>query len=332
MRNSTLPSEASGAAESVAPTPAPHVARDRLDARAVTLVFLLSACWGFTQVTVKFANAGFQPVFQAGLRSAMACVLVFAWCWYRRIGLFERDGTLWAGIVAGLLFGVEFMLIYVGLDYTTVSRSVLFVYAMPFVVAIGTHFLIPAERLTVVKVIGMTAAFIGLVAAFSDRLSLPSQSALFGDLLCLLAAIAWGATTLVIKTTKLAVASAEKVLLYQLVVSAVLLLPASLLFGPLIRDMTALTVGAVVYQAVIVVAISYLVWFWLLRNYPAGDLSTFAFLTPVFGLLFGAMLLSEPVGPRLILALALVATGLYLVAYRRKPVALKQAAGTGLPD
>src|SRR3989304_3425303 len=175
MRNSTLPSEASGAAESVAPTPAPHVARDRLDARAVTLVFLLSACWGFTQVTVKFANAGFQPVFQAGLRSAMACVLVFAWCWDRRIGLLERAGPLWAGIAAGLLFGVEFMLIYVGLAYTTVSRSVLFVYAMPFVVAIGAHFLIPAERLTVVKVIGMTAAFIGLVAAFSDRLSLPSQ-------------------------------------------------------------------------------------------------------------------------------------------------------------
>jgi drug/metabolite transporter (DMT)-like permease len=304
--------------------PEPFVARDRLDAGAVSMVVLLSACWGFTQVTVKFANSGFQPVFQAGLRSVIACVCIFLWCWLRGIRLFERDGTLWAGIAAGALFGIEFVFIYVGLDFTSVSRSVLFVYLMPFVVAIGAHFLIPNERLTAVKIVGMVAAFSGLVVALFDKLSLPSQSALFGDLLCILGAVAWGATTLVIKSTKLATASAEKVLAYQLVVSAVMLMPLSLFFGPLIRDITPLTVTAVLYQGIIVVAISYLVWFWLLRNYPAGDLSTFTFLTPVFGLLFGALILSEPVGPQLLVALALVAVGLFLVA--RRPRAVPEAA------
>lgn len=298
--------------------PAPVRAKDRLDARAVGLIVLLSACWGFTQVTVKFANAGLQPVFQAGLRSVIACVLVFAWCWLRGIRLFERDGTLWAGIAAGVLFGAEFMLIYIGLDFTTVSRSVLFVYLMPFVVAVGAHFLIPNEKLTPLKVVGMVAAFGGLVVALFDKLSLPSQSAFIGDLLCILAAIAWGATTLVIKSTRLAMASPEKVLLYQLIVSAVMLMPLSLLFGPLVRELTPLTVAAVAYQGVIVVAISYLVWFWLLRSYPAGDLSTFTFLTPVFGLLFGALILSEPVGLQLLAALALLAIGLFLVAHRRR--------------
>jgi drug/metabolite transporter (DMT)-like permease len=316
-----MPSETVSAQS--AAQPAPVIAKDRLDATAIGLIFLLSACWGFTQVTVKFANTGFQPVFQAGLRSVIACVLVLLWCWWRRINLFERDGTLWAGIAAGVLFGIEFVFIYVGLDYTSVSRSVLFVYLMPFVVAIGAHFLIPNERLTVLKMVGMIAAFGGLVVALFDKLSLPSQSALFGDLLCFLGAVAWGATTLVIKSTKLTMASPEKVLLYQLVVSAVMLVPLSLLFGPLIRDVTPLTVTAVLYQGIIVVAISYLVWFWLLRHYPAGDLSTFAFLTPVFGLLFGALLLSEPVGPQLLVALALLAIGLFLVAYRPR-------AATGL--
>lgn len=302
--------------ETVSAEPAHVAEKDRLDARAIALIVVLSACWGFTQVTVKFANTGFQPVFQAGLRSVIAMVCVLIWCWLRGIKLFERDGTLWPGIAAGVLFGVEFIFIYIGLDFTSVSRSVLFVYLMPFVVAIGAHFLIPGERLTASKVVGMVAAFGGLIVALSDKLSLPSPSAHFGDVLCILGAVAWGATTLVIKSTRLAAASAEKVLLYQLVVSALMLMPLSLFFGPLIREVTPLTVAAVLYQGIIVVAISYVVWFWLLRHYPASDLSTFAFLTPVFGLLFGALLLSEPVGPQLLIALGLLAVGLFLVAYR----------------
>jgi drug/metabolite transporter (DMT)-like permease len=319
-----MPSETASAA------PVPFTAKDRLDTRAITLIVILSACWGFTQVTVKFANTGFQPVFQVGLRSVIACLCVFLWCWWRKVDLFERDGTFWPGIAAGVLFGVEFVFIYVGLDFTTVSRSVLFVYMMPFVVAIGAHFLLPNEKLTMLKVVGMVAAFSGLIIALSDDLSLPSQTALIGDLLCFLGAIAWGATTLVIKSTKLTIASPEKVLLYQLVVSAVMLIPLSLFFGPLLRDVTPLTVTAVLYQGIIVVAISYLVWFWLLRHYPAGDLSTFAFLTPVFGLMFGALLLSEPVGPKLLVALALLAIGLFLVAWRpRAATALTPPAAGG---
>jgi drug/metabolite transporter (DMT)-like permease len=316
--------------ETVSAGPAPFTVKDRLDTRAITLIVILSACWGFTQVTVKFANTGFQPVFQAGLRSVIACLFVLLWCWWRKVNLFERDGTLWAGLAAGVLFGVEFVFIYVGLDFTSVSRSVLFVYLMPFVVAIGAHFLLPNERLTMLKIVGMVAAFGGLVVAVSDDLSLPSRTALFGDLLCFLGAIAWGATTLVIKSTKLSTASPEKVLVYQLVVSAVMLVPLSLLFGPLIRDITPLTVTAVLYQGIIVVAISYLVWFWLLRHYPAGDLSTFSFLTPVFGLLFGALILSEPVGPKLLFALALLAIGLFMVAWRpRAATALTPPAAGG---
>jgi drug/metabolite transporter (DMT)-like permease len=203
------------------------------------------------------------------------------------------------------------------LDYTTVSRSVLFIYFMPFVVAVGAHFLLPAERLTVIRFLGLLLAFGGLAFAFSDDLSLPSPSAIKGDLLCLGAAFGWGATTLVIKKTPLIKASPEKVLLYQLAVSAALLFAAAPFFGPLIREITPVTVGAVAFQAIIVVAISYLVWFWLLRHYPAGDLSTFTFLTPVFGLLSGALILREPVGLKLLLALALIAVGIWLVSQRR---------------
>src|SRR5579871_848294 len=161
---------------------------DRLDTFASTTVVLLCLAWGLNQVAIKLTNLGLQPVFQTGLRSLLGALLVFLWCRYRRIPLGRRDGTLIPGIVAGLLFAFEFILIYVGLDFTSVARAIVLIYFAPVVVAVGAHFLIPGERLTPIRVAGLLAAFAGVVVAFSDRLSLPNPAALIGDALCLIAA------------------------------------------------------------------------------------------------------------------------------------------------
>ncbi|MEJ8574726.1 DMT family transporter [Microbaculum marinum] len=287
--------------------------RSRLDLLAGgTLVFLCLA-WGLNHVSIKVANQGLQPVFQSGVRFALGAILVFGWCMFRRIRLFERDGTLLPGIAVGVLFGVEFGFITFGLDYTTASRGVVFVYTMPFVVALGAHFLIPGERMNAIGFFGLALAFCGVIIVFSDKLSLPGPEALFGDFLCLIAAVLWGATTIVIKTTSLRTTKPEKVLLYQLVVAAIVLLPASPLFGPFIRDVTPVVIAAFSFQVLFVVAVTFLIWFWLVRHYPASRLTSFTFLTPVFGVMFGGLLLGEPVSWRLLLALVLVALGIYLV-------------------
>jgi len=290
--------------------------RTSLDTSAAALLVVLCLAWGLNQVAIKVANAGLQPVLQAGLRSAVGCILIVAWCRLRGVRLFQRDGTLAAGIVAGVLFGVEFILIYVGLDYTTVSRGIVFLYVMPLVVAVGAHFLIPGEQLTGIRVAGLAAAFAGVIIAFSDRLSLPSPQALIGDGLCLAAAFGWGATTLVIRTTRLNFAAPEKVLAYQLAFGAAIPLVVAPLFGPFVRAFDWLVATAFVYQAVAVVAASYLAWFWLIARYPAAQLSAFTFLTPLFGVAFGGLLLAEPVSFNLVAALALVASGIYLVNRR----------------
>lgn len=288
-------------------------ARTRIDAFAASTLVGLCVIWGLSQVAVKVTNLGLQPVFQAGLRSLLGTILVILWCRFRGISLTARDGTLTAGIVAGFLFGLEFILLYVALDYTSVSRGIVFLYIAPFVVAIGAHFLIPGERLTPIRVAGFVAAFAGIVLAFSDRLSVPSPDAWIGDLLCLIGAFAWGATTLVIKTSTLNQARPEKVLAYQLAVSAVMMLVLAPLFGPFIREFDGLVAAAFLYQVVVVVAASYLAWFWLLAHYPASQLSAFTFLSPLFAVIFGALLLSEPVTPWLVLALILVGFGIFLV-------------------
>lgn len=288
---------------------------DTLDRTAVVILLLCCACWGLSQIAIKIANAGISPVLQAGLRSTGAAVLLLAWCRLRRIPLFGRDGTLWWGIAAGLLFALEFLLVYWGLSYTTASRGVVFVYTSPFVVALGAHAFVANDRLTRLRLLGLCAAFAGLLLAFADSLRLPSRIELVGDVMCFAGAIAWGATTVLIKASPLARCRAEKTLFYQLGVSAIVLPAAArLLFGePLALVPTAPVLLALGYQIVLVAFVSYATWFWLVAHYPASRLSAFSFLTPVFGVVFGALLLRETVTPLLLAAVALICAGIYLV-------------------
>lgn len=286
--------------------------RDAIDGLAVAMMLGLTFSWGLNGVAVKVSNSGFDPVFVTIVRSAIGALCVLAWCRWRRIPLFERDGTLWAGLLAGALFGVEFVLIFWGLDYTSVARSALMVNSMPFWVLIGAHFLL-GERMSALKVAGASLAFLGVALVFSDKLSLPTPEAVIGDVMSLAAGAAWAATILVIKKSRLADAGAEKVLLYQLAVSAVVVLPMLLVSGPILREVTALAIGSVIFQATFIVAFTYLLWFWLMRRYPAAGLSSFAFLTPAFGVLLGGLLLGEPLTLRLFLALGLIAVGIVIV-------------------
>ena len=285
---------------------------DRLDAFAISLMLMLTLSWGFNQVEIKLANGRFQPLFQGGIRSLAGGFLVWLWCRYRRIASYDRDGALMAGLLAGTLFAAEFALVYVGFDLTSASRGILFLNTMPFFTAIGAHFFLD-EKLTPVRFAGLVAAFCGVYLVFSDRLGLPGPDAIRGDLFCLVAGFLWAATTIVIKCSALRFAPAEKKLLYQLAISAATLLPVSLMVGPLPRSPDMVSIGALTFQTAYVVAITYVLWFWLMRRYPASSLASFTFLSPVFGVILSGLILGDPMSTRLIAALVLIAAGILLV-------------------
>ncbi|MCX5873555.1 MAG: EamA family transporter, partial [Deltaproteobacteria bacterium] len=117
--------------------------KQTLDLTAMTILVVLCASWGLQQVAIKVANHGVPPILQSGIRSIGATILIGIWVFVRRESMFERDGTLWWGIMAGLLFAGEFLLIYLGLGFTNASRAVIFLYMSPFVVAIGAQLFIP---------------------------------------------------------------------------------------------------------------------------------------------------------------------------------------------
>lgn len=288
--------------------------RDRLDLVAITVMLLCCACWGLNQVAIKVANGGISPALQAGFRSAGAALLVWGWSRYRGVRLFGRDGTLGYGILIAVLFAAEFLFLYWGLVFTNASRAALFLYMSPFAVALGAHLFIPGERLRGIHVAGLVCAFAGMALAFADALRLPTDRQLLGDAMVLAAAILWGATTVVLKASPLARLSPHKNLFYQLAGSAVVLFAVSWGLGePGITAATPLVLGALAYQTVIVAFVSYLGWFWLISRYPAFKLSAFTFLTPLFGLAAGWLLLGEPITLALAVAMAFVGAGIYLV-------------------
>ncbi|MGQ0509098.1 MAG: DMT family transporter [Betaproteobacteria bacterium] len=291
--------------------------RKPLDASAVSLMVLLCLVWGVGHVAAKFAAEGISLVFQAGLRSVIATALLLAWVRWQGGVLWDRDGTLWPGVLAGLLFAAEFVFIFAGLAHTDAARMVVFVYLAPCITAFGLHFLIPQERLDLRQWIGVLVAFGGVALAFSDGFT-GGRATLLGDFFGLLGALFWAVTTILIRCTRLASVSATKTLFYQLAVSGPVLLVVAWLMGETgVTKLTPAIVIAFAYQCIAVAYASFLAWFWLLRRYLAARLAVFSFLTPLFGVAAGVILLEEPLTASFAAAAVLVGLGIALVNLKR---------------
>ncbi len=265
----------------------------------------------FNQVVIKVTNDGLQPVFFAGVRSAGAVLCIWLWMKWRGIPLRFEKGTLLAGWAIGLTFAFEFLCMFIALDLTTVSRSAVIFYSMPVWLAIMTHFVIPDDRLTPTKAVGLTLAFAGVCLAILRRAE--GDGNFWGDLAALAAAWGWALTALLAKASPLARVRPEIQLFWQVAVSAPILLLAAFFFGPFIRDLAPIHIAGLVFQIVIVVSAGFIFWLWLLSIYPASGVASFSFLTPVLAVALGWLLLGEEIGPDLIGALVLVAIGLVLI-------------------
>jgi drug/metabolite transporter (DMT)-like permease len=290
--------------------------KDHLDTFAITLLIACCAFWGFQQILIKFAGREIPPLWQASVRMAGATALLWLWCQFRGVKLFTRDGSLKGGLLVGLLFAAEFCLIYLGLQHTSASRLTVFLYTSPFWVAVLLPRFVPSETLRKIQWVGLVIAFAAVGVAFSEAFlhgSAPGQWK--GDAMGLAAGMFWGLTTIAIRTTKVATIQAEKSLFYQLSVTATVCPLLSLALGETWSfDYSALAWGSVFLQTAVGAFASYLAWMWMLRHYPATQMSTFTFLTPLFALVFGVVLLGEPLTLQLVLALVGVAAGIVLVS------------------
>ena len=297
--------------------------KDYLDQKAVGTLTIVTLLWGFNYVAIKYSNQGISPIFASTLRSVMASICGVFYCFRQDEKLFHTDVMLFHGVMVGLLFGAEFACIYLGLLYTDAARSVLFVYLSPFVVAIGAHFLLKGDRLTLPKMVGLVLAFAGIFVVFRGRPKTAKAAMFLGDSLQIAAAVLWGATTLYIKKFMAKRVEPIHTFLYQLFFSIPILLTVSMILEPRwIYKIDPYIIASLLYQSIIIAFITYLVWFKLIHKYSVSRLSAFTFFTPIFGVLFGILLLHEEFTVSLIIGLPMVSMGIFLVNWRKRRMAV----------
>jgi drug/metabolite transporter (DMT)-like permease len=292
----------------------PHPSAGRpLSAGAIALMLMLCISWGFNQIAVKLALSDIPAMLQAVIRSSCALPTLLIIGWIRGVKFLGRDGTLAAGLSAGVLFGLEFVLIYQGLRYTSASRAVVFLYTAPFFVAFGSHHLL-GERLGALQWLGLGLSFAGVALAIGVPQANVDGHVLFGDLMLVCGGAIWGVTTLIAKGTRLRFAAPEKALAYQVAISIPILALAALLSGEtLTRVPGPLALSLVIYQAIWVVGITFTLWFSLVQSYSASKLSAFTFIAPLFGVIASYFIMHDTLTLAFGAAAVLVIAGLYLV-------------------
>ncbi len=292
-------------------------ARKTLDGQAMGLMLGLCLIWGFQQVALKLAAPDMAPILQIGLRSGASGLVVLILLLVRGEPVRPQGREWQPGLLAGLLFALEYLFLGQGLLYTTASHIVVFLYTGPAFAALGLHWRSPAERLSLVQWGGLLLAFAGLTLAFlggKGTAGAANANMLLGDTLGLFSGLAWAATTVIIRTTSLSRAPASQTLLYQLTGAFLLLLPAALVLDKADVVLSPRLLACMSFQILVVSFGSFLIWFWLLRTYLASRLGVFAFLTPFFGVLFGILVLGDPLEPTLLAGAVLVVIGIIVVS------------------
>jgi drug/metabolite transporter (DMT)-like permease len=293
--------------------------QDYLDPKAVVILIIVTLLWGLNYSAIKYSNQGVSPVFASTLRSIIASMCGLIYCYREKKKLFHTDMRLFHGFMVGLLFGVEFACIYIGLLYTDAARSMLFVYMSPFIVAIGAHFFLKGDRLNSLKILGLALAFTGIFVVFGGRPKTAKATMVLGDILQIVAAVLWGTATLYIKKFMAQRVEPIHTFLYQLIFSIPILLIVSIILEPKwINRIDPYIIASLFYQSVIIAFITYLVWFKLIHKYSVSRLSSFTFFAPIFGVLFGILFLHEELTFSLIIGLPMVSMGIFLVNWRRR--------------
>lgn len=295
--------------------------RQALDSKASGIMFGLCILWGLQQVVLKLAAPDISAVMQIALRSGLSALMVYPMIKLAKgTSLWGRD-YLAAGILVGLLFAAEFFLVAQALRFTSAAHTVVLLYTAPIFVALGLHWKLPSERLSLIQWLGIACAFFGIVIAFLFR---PASSqaaaspALWGDVLALIAGVLWAATTIAVRLTKLAEAPATQTLFYQLFIAFLVLLPVAFFMGQATIHWSVLSVTSLLFHTVVVSFASYLIWFWLLKKYLASQLGVFSFLTPIFGMCFGVVLLNEQLELNFLVGTCFVLMGVMVVSLHHK--------------
>ena len=276
----------------------------------------LCIMFGSNAIAVKITFTGFGIYFIAGLRFMVASFCLIIWARMTGQQLLVPKKKLLPIVIISVVFAVQLLLIYTGLNKTTVARSALITNLQPFFVLFLAHFFIPGDRINLKKTLGIVLAFTGMVFVFLDH-SVLSRDLRTGDLLTLAGAFGWACNAIY---TKRVIHDYKpiQIAVYPMIAAIPISFMASLYFDiEMVRFVNTGIVVAFFYQC-FVAAFGYVVWNSLLAKYGAVTLHSFIFVMPISGVFLSNLILNEPITSRLLTGLVFVVMGLLVTHLKRK--------------
>ena len=289
--------------------------KTKIDAFGAIALICFSLLLGINHVVIKIVNLGLNPIFFAGIRSFIAFIFIIIWMKLVNKPIVFNSKYIKISFIAGIIFALEFLFLFLALDFTTVSRNSIIYYSMPLWLTILLLFTKNNEKISFLKFLGLILAFIGVVLSvtnFKINLILNSPN-LIGDILAFLAALFWALLIIIAKNSSFSKVSPEMQLLWMVMVSGPILTIFSLFIEDPIRNFQLIHIWGIIFQSIIVVAGGFLFWLWLLSKYPASGVASFSFLTPIFTIFFGWLILGEVMTFDFVVAAFLVISGLILI-------------------
>ena len=276
------------------------------------LTALVTLLWGLSFPTMKIGLGAMQPFTFLVFRSLVSSITIVALILLRR-GAFSppkgRPEFWWNAI----LHNAMFIPLYYGAAITTSGRSSVFLYTKPLFYAALAVWFIPSERLGARSFTGITGAFLGIVLMFSEKFDAGAERALLGDVLVILAAAIWGVQSLYLRRN-LAGIDPFRIAAWTQMIGIPFFLFFALPLGFELPDLTSREViVSIGYNGVIGTGLAMVLWVRLLAGYSPTRVSAFMFLTPVFGVFMGSLILAESITGFMLAGAALVAAGIYLV-------------------
>lgn len=292
-------------------------------------VVLVCTVWGAGFACMKVGLAYLPPFLYVSGRFALTALCLLPWLLAR--------GTPWRvprrvmpGMIAIVaLFTFQQSLVFLGLSCTTAGRMGVLLNTQPIITAIVAHWSLEHDRLTWGKLSGLVLASFGVFVIFRESFGAFDEKMLAGDIMALVAALAWGVQNVITKGVVRHTAPAA-ITLWQSAVSCACFFAISSAFepGPVPKQpLDTVFFATSAYVVLIATVVSFVAWVWLLEHNNPSRVASFCFITPVASVFFGWLIVGEPVSRDTLAGTALVGLGIFVANFRIR----RQAGDAGPP-
>jgi len=279
----------------------------------------LCALFGANAVAIKYSLSGIGTFTAAGLRFSIAVAAIYFWARFTGRPFALRKGQTFQVLIISIIFTLQLGLLYLGLEKTSASRGTLMVNLQPFFLLLLAHWFIPGDRMTKKKILGLIMGAVGMVLVFSGKKGpcfTLGADVQIGDLMILATAFLWAVNTVYTKRI-IHLFSPFQMVFYPMLFCIPFFLLAGFLWDVcMIVNLDGKVLSALLYQSLVTASFGFVAWNTMLLKYGAVALHSFIFIMPIAGVLLGGLILGEPITWELLLALALIVSGIVIVNFR----------------